>query len=55
MRRSHAEIGLFGGSFNPAHAGHLHVASTSLKALDLDEVWWDGRAAKSAQANPAQL
>ena len=33
-------IGLFGGSFNPAHAGHLHVASTSLKALGLDQVWW---------------
>ena len=40
MRRSHAAIGLFGGSFNPAHAGHLHVARTSLKALDLDEIWW---------------
>ncbi len=33
-------IGLFGGSFNPAHAGHLHVAETALKRLDLEEVWW---------------
>lgn len=34
------KVGLFGGSFNPAHAGHLHVAQTALKSLNLDEVWW---------------
>lgn len=33
-------IGLFGGSFNPAHAGHLHVATTGLNTLDLDRIWW---------------
>ncbi len=33
-------IGLFGGSFNPAHAGHMHVATTSLRALGLDQIWW---------------
>ena len=33
-------IGLFGGSFNPAHAGHLAVALTALKSLKLDAVWW---------------
>jgi len=33
-------IGLFPGSFNPAHAGHLHVAQAGLKQLALDEVWW---------------
>ncbi|MBI3452576.1 MAG: nicotinate-nucleotide adenylyltransferase [Rhodospirillales bacterium] len=33
-------VGLFGGSFNPAHAGHRHVAELALKYLDLDEVWW---------------
>lgn len=33
-------IGLFGGSFNPAHDGHRHVAETALKRLDLDWVWW---------------
>jgi nicotinate-nucleotide adenylyltransferase len=32
-------IGLLGGSFNPAHAGHLHVARTALRALRLDAVW----------------
>jgi nicotinate-nucleotide adenylyltransferase len=29
-----------GGSFNPAHGGHLHISSMALRRLDLDEVWW---------------
>ncbi len=33
-------IGLFGGSFNPAHAGHLHVAQCGLQRLGLDQIWW---------------
>lgn len=33
-------IGLFGGSFNPAHAGHRHVADAGLRELQLDQVWW---------------
>ena len=32
-------IGLLGGSFNPAHAGHRHVARQALRALRLDQVW----------------
>lgn len=32
-------IGLLGGSFNPAHDGHRHVAETALKLLGLDQVW----------------
>ena len=32
-------IGLLGGSFNPAHAGHLHVAKLALRRLRLDQVW----------------
>lgn len=34
------KIGLFGGSFDPAHEGHAHVAETALKRLKLDQVWW---------------
>ncbi|HEY4342976.1 MAG TPA: nicotinate-nucleotide adenylyltransferase [Parvibaculum sp.] len=33
-------VGLLGGSFNPAHEGHLHVTRMCLKALRLDRVWW---------------
>ena len=33
-------IGLLGGSFNPAHAGHRHISLLALKLLHLDELWW---------------
>lgn len=33
-------IGLLGGSFNPAHAGHRHISRIALQKLGLDEVWW---------------
>ena len=33
-------IGIFGGSFNPAHAAHRLVSLTALRRLRLDAVWW---------------
>lgn len=33
-------VGLFGGSFNPPHAGHMLVARTALRRLQLDRIWW---------------
>ena len=33
-------VGLLGGSFNPAHEGHAHVADTGRRALGLDKVLW---------------
>ncbi|WP_429910771.1 nicotinate-nucleotide adenylyltransferase [Glycocaulis sp.] len=33
-------VGLYGGSFDPPHAGHRHVALTARKRLGLDAVWW---------------
>lgn len=33
-------IGLFGGSFDPPHDGHLHVSREALKRFGLDRVWW---------------
>lgn len=33
-------IGLFGGSFNPAHQGHRHVAETARRHLGLDKILW---------------
>jgi nicotinate-nucleotide adenylyltransferase len=33
-------VGLFGGSFNPAHEGHAHVAETAMRRLELDRVIW---------------
>lgn len=33
-------IGLFGGSFNPAHEAHRAVSLLALRRLGLDRVWW---------------
>ena len=33
-------IGLFGGSFDPPHQGHVHVTLEAMKAFGLDRVWW---------------
>ncbi len=33
-------IGLFGGTFNPAHDGHRMASLTALRRLQLDRVWW---------------
>lgn len=38
--RRQLRIGLFGGSFNPAHDGHLHLSDLAQRQLRLDEVWW---------------
>jgi nicotinate-nucleotide adenylyltransferase len=33
-------IGLLGGSFDPPHAGHVHISRWALRAAGLDHVWW---------------
>ncbi|SMG50434.1 nicotinate-nucleotide adenylyltransferase [Marivirga sericea] len=33
-------VGLFFGSFNPIHVGHLIIANTMLEESDVDEVWF---------------
>lgn len=38
--RRRARIGLLGGSFNPAHDGHVHVSVEAKRRLGLDQVWW---------------
>lgn len=44
LRMPHVErgqrIGLFGGSFNPPHEGHLLVSEIALRRLQLDQIWW---------------
>ena len=33
-------IGLLGGSFDPAHKGHLHISNIAMSSLNLDQLWW---------------
>lgn len=40
MSASGMRVGLFGGSFDPPHEGHLAVSQAALRALALDQVWW---------------
>jgi nicotinate-nucleotide adenylyltransferase len=39
-RTNGGRIGLLGGSFNPAHEGHLHLSRLALQYLRLDAIWW---------------
>jgi nicotinate-nucleotide adenylyltransferase len=34
------KIGLYGGSFNPAHPGHRQASILALRRLGLDQIWW---------------
>ncbi|MEC7256491.1 MAG: nicotinate-nucleotide adenylyltransferase [Pseudomonadota bacterium] len=38
--RAGQSIGLFGGSFDPPHRGHVHITHQALARFGLDRVWW---------------
>ncbi len=38
--RPGVRIGILGGSFNPAHEGHLHISRLAIRKLGLDQLWW---------------
>lgn len=38
--RSGQSVGLLGGSFDPPHAGHVHITREAMKRFGLDRVWW---------------
>lgn len=48
-------IGLLGGSFDPAHDGHLYVSDVALRALKLDYVWWLVSPGNPLKPAPASL
>ncbi|WP_299618067.1 nicotinate-nucleotide adenylyltransferase [uncultured Tateyamaria sp.] len=40
MARPGQTIGLLGGSFDPAHRGHVHITREAMKRFGLSHVWW---------------
>lgn len=40
MARAGMVVGLLGGSFDPAHEGHVHITREAIKRMGLDRVWW---------------
>ncbi|MDI9313794.1 MAG: hypothetical protein QM529_03840 [Hydrotalea sp.] len=46
------KIGLLGGSFNPAHAGHRAASLLALRHFGLDEIWWLVVAQNPLKAKP---
>jgi nicotinate-nucleotide adenylyltransferase len=40
VAKSGQVIGLLGGSFDPPHAGHVHISKAALKRFGLDRLWW---------------
>lgn len=57
LRMPHVEkgmaVGLYGGSFNPPHAGHALVANIAIKRLKLDQLWWMITPGNPLKANSA--
>lgn len=39
-RWKNMKIGILGGSFNPPHKGHMHIALTALRQKKMDYIWW---------------
>ncbi len=40
MARPGQVVGLLGGSFDPAHDGHVHITREAMKRFGLSRVWW---------------
>ncbi|KGJ06124.1 nicotinate-nucleotide adenylyltransferase [Paracoccus halophilus] len=34
------KVGLLGGSFDPAHEGHVHITKMAMRRFGLDRIWW---------------
>ena len=40
VKTSNKSIGLLGGSFDPAHKGHLEISKIALKKIKVNEILW---------------
>ena len=39
-KKNSIRIGILGGTFDPPHAGHLHISKIAIKKLNLDKLIW---------------
>ncbi|MDE2791641.1 MAG: nicotinate-nucleotide adenylyltransferase [Paracoccaceae bacterium] len=46
-------IGLLGGSFDPPHAGHVHITLEAMKRCRLDRIWWLVSPGNPLKADPS--
>lgn len=46
------QIGILGGTFDPVHHGHLHLAIQMLEIHNLSEVWWIPAQINPLKGNP---
>lgn len=50
-------VGLFGGTFDPPHQGHVLAATRALRRAELDQIWWipsPGNPLKARQPAPIE-
>jgi nicotinate-nucleotide adenylyltransferase len=40
IKSSKKRIGIFGGSFDPPHYGHIEISKLAIKKLFLDQIFW---------------
>ena len=40
FKKNHKKIGILGGSFDPAHIGHIKISRESKKKFKLDYIIW---------------
>lgn len=49
LKPKNQSIGIFGGSFDPPHKGHVEISKISLQKMKLKKVYWIVAKKKSSE------